>query len=80
MTEDNDEQYEVRLKPIYSCKECDYLGKEIIAADERTWDPGRYTTFCTHLAGQTRTIKHGTEQTPEHYKFPKWCLLQKRND
>lgn len=66
---------EIRLLPIYSCRQCDYIGKEVIAETE--FSKGRYTTFCTHLAGKTMTIKHGEKETPEHYIFPSWCLLKK---
>lgn len=64
-----------RLLPIYSCGDCHYLGKEVVKADEKVREPGRFTTYCTHLAGCTKTIKHGIKETPEHYIFPEWCLL-----
>ena len=67
---------EYRLLPIYSFKEFHYLGKEVVAQNDQAGTPGRYSTYCTHLAGKTMTIKHGTKETPEHYIFPEWCLLK----
>ncbi|MFA4870959.1 MAG: hypothetical protein WC623_22360 [Pedobacter sp.] len=66
---------ERRLLPIYSCADCHFLGKEIVAKNDQIGEKGRFTTYCTHLAGKTIIIKHGTEPTPEHFEFPKWCIL-----
>ncbi len=68
--ETDDNKYEVRLMPIYSCKDCIFI---YIDKGE-----GKYNTFCTKLTGRTMTIKYGTRPTPEHFKFPKFCLLPKR--
>lgn len=77
MTEETNknEKYEVRLLPIYSCADCDWLDKEVVAKTE--YSKGRYTTFCTKTVGHI-IIKHGETETPEHYKFPKFCTLQKK--
>ncbi len=69
-SQNEEDKYEVRYLPIYSCKDCNFI---YIEKDEY-----RYNTFCTKLAGQTMTIKYGTKMTPEHFKFPKFCLLTKR--
>ena len=65
-----DEKYEVRLLPIYSCMDCDYIGYDI--------GTDKYITYCTKLVGCTPVIKYGTEKTPEHFKFPNFCSLAKR--
>lgn len=69
-TPNEDEKYEVRLLPIYSCMDCDHIGYDI--------GTNKYNTYCTRLAGCTPTIKYGTEKTPEHFKFPKFCTLAKK--
>ncbi len=65
---------ESRLLPISSCKECHYLGKEIRAKTE--FSSSGYITFCTKTVGHI-IIKQGDRETPEHYKFPIFCTLQK---
>lgn len=61
---------EIRLLPIHSCKECPHLGKEIHTT------PSIYITFCGKTS-EHFIIKADTKETPEHYKFPKFCTLQK---
>ena len=67
--EETEEKYEVRLLPIYSCKDWNFI---YIDKSE-----GKYNTFCTKLAGRTMPIKYGSKMTPEHFKFPKFCMLDK---